>query len=292
LQISRRLLQNCSMIPTAFWNVFKHEVSLPYVQDFSVKKIPTRSKAIPMNAKELELCKNEIDDLLKKGTIRESSSPWACFAFYVNKHSEIVRGVPRLVVNYKPLNKVLEYDSYPLPKSSVILAQSAESKVFSKFDLKSGFWQIGIKDEDKYKTAFTVPHGHLYLQFRKLESIIFHVTFFPTLSCTCDADLPPTRNDYLQCYFPSIYTAIVFLSYFLEHFGGCFSCQSPDGLFFHAQEKRNPSTGSLNELEGKAQSRQDAAVKSGRELFHVLSQRVSMKISNISETLLQPILYF
>ena len=133
---------------------------------------------------------------------------------------------------------------------------------------------------------------HLYLQFRKLESIIFHVTFFPTLSCTCDADLPPTRNDYLQCYFPSIYTAIVFLSYFLEHFGGCFSCQSPDGLFFHAQEKRNPSTGSLNELEGKAQSRQDAVVKSGRELFHVLSQQVSMKISNISETLLQPILYF
>jgi hypothetical protein len=126
---------------------------------------------------------------------------------------------------------------------------------------------------------------HLYLQFRKLESIIFHVTFFPTLSCTCDADLPPTRNDYLQCYFPSIYTAIVFLSYFLEHFGGCFSCQSPDGLFFHAQEKRNPSTGSLNELEGKAQSRQDAAVKSGRELFHVLSQRVSMKISNISDSL-------
>jgi hypothetical protein len=42
----------------------------------------------------------------------------------------------------------------------VILAQSAESKVFSKFDLKFGFWQIGIKDEDKYKTAFTVPHGH------------------------------------------------------------------------------------------------------------------------------------
>jgi len=40
-----------------------------------------------------------------------------------------------------------------------------------------------------------------------------------------------------------------------------------------SSEKRNPSTGSLNELEGKAQSRQDAAVKSGRELFHVLSQR-------------------
>jgi len=159
-KIRAELLQRCSMNPTAFWSTYKHEVSLPYTPEFSASQIATRSKAIPMNAKEMKQCQEEIQDLLQKGMIRESTSPWACFAFYVNKHSEIVRGVPRLVVNYKPLNKALAYDSYPIPKSSVILSQVSQSKIFSKFDCKSGFWQIGIKEEDKYKTTFTVPQGH------------------------------------------------------------------------------------------------------------------------------------
>ena len=54
-----------------------------------------------------------------------------------------------------------------------------------------------------------------------------------------------------------------------------------DGVCFVAQKRRNPSTGSLNELEGKPQSGQDATMKSGRELFNVFPQRVSMTISNI-----------
>ena len=92
--------------------------------------------------------------------IRKSKSPIACFAFYVNKHAEIARGKPRLVVNYKPLNNLLEYDAYPLPKPSTILAQISKSNIFSKFDLKSGFWQVGIKETDKWKTTFSVPEGH------------------------------------------------------------------------------------------------------------------------------------
>ncbi|MGU7649942.1 hypothetical protein ACV2YL_24260, partial [Escherichia coli] len=70
----------------------------------------------------MKLCREEIKDLLKKGLIRKSKSPITCFAFYVNKHAEIARGKPRLVVNYKPLNSILDYDAYPLPKPSSILA--------------------------------------------------------------------------------------------------------------------------------------------------------------------------
>ena len=105
----------------------------------------------------MKLCREEIKELLQKGLIRKSKSPIACFAFYVNKHSEIARGKPRLVVNYKPLNIILDYDAYPLPKPSMIIAQISKSKIFSKFDLKSGFWQVGIKEADKWKTAFSVP---------------------------------------------------------------------------------------------------------------------------------------
>ena len=63
----------------------------------------------------MDFCKVEIKDLLKKGIIKKSRSPWSCPAFYVQKNVEIERDVPRLVNNYKPLNKVLEWVKYPIP---------------------------------------------------------------------------------------------------------------------------------------------------------------------------------
>lgn len=144
--------------PGMFWEKKKHFVSLPYKDGY--KERARRSKAISMNANNKEMCYKEIDELLAQGLIKHSDSPWGCFGFYVNKHSEIKRGKPRLVINYKPLNDALEYDSYPLPKPSDILAKVKSAKVFSKFDLKSGFWQMCINPEDTYKTGFTVPRGH------------------------------------------------------------------------------------------------------------------------------------
>ena len=144
--------------PGKFWNKKKYFADLPFKEGYIEKA--HRSKAIPMTEEQKKLCYEEIEDLLKKGLIRKSRSPWACFGFYVNKHSEIVRGKPRLVINFKPLNDCLAYDSYPLPKPSDLLAKIKKARIFSKFDLKSGFWQIQIREEDRYKTGFTVPRGH------------------------------------------------------------------------------------------------------------------------------------
>ena len=77
-------------------------VSLPYEKDFNEKKIPTKARPIQMNPEMLEYCKKEINDLLSKKLIRPSHSPRSCAAFYVLKASEIERGTPRLVINYKP----------------------------------------------------------------------------------------------------------------------------------------------------------------------------------------------
>jgi len=113
-----------------------------------------------MNAEYQKLCAEEVKSLLERGLIRKSTSPWNCYGFYVNKHSEQVRGVPRLVVNYKPLNKVLADDTYPIPNKSNLVTRIAGAKIFSKFDLKSGFWQVVIAEKDKFKTSFNVPAGH------------------------------------------------------------------------------------------------------------------------------------
>jgi hypothetical protein len=92
-----------------------------------------------MNSRLLEICKSEINELLKKGLIRKSSSPWSCAAFYVENAVEKERGVPRLVINYKPLNKIFQWIRYPIPYKHDLIRRIQGSKVYSKFYMKSGF---------------------------------------------------------------------------------------------------------------------------------------------------------
>ena len=75
--------------------------------------------------------------MLDKKIVRHSKSPWSCPAFYVQKSVELERGVPRLVINYKPLNKVLEWIRYPIPNKQDLINRLSDSVIFSKFDLKS-----------------------------------------------------------------------------------------------------------------------------------------------------------
>ena len=77
-----------------------------------------------MSQELMDFCKVEIEDLLKKGIIRKSRSPWSCPTFYVLKNAKIERGVPRLVINYKPLNKVLEWVWYPIPNKKELIQQA------------------------------------------------------------------------------------------------------------------------------------------------------------------------
>ena len=126
----------CSDLPTAFWHRKKHKVALPYVKDFHEKNIPTKARPIQMSRELMDTCKAEIEDLLKKGIIRNSRSPWSCPAFYVQKNAEIERGVPRLVINY---NKVLEWVRNPIPNKKDLVNRLSRAVVFSKFDMKSGF---------------------------------------------------------------------------------------------------------------------------------------------------------
>ncbi|CAJ2643632.1 unnamed protein product [Trifolium pratense] len=149
----------CNDLPNAFWDRKKHVVSLPYIDDFNESQIPTKARPAQMNNDYLNLCKKEIQSLLDKGLIRHSKSPWSCTAFYVNKAAEKERGVPRLVINYKPLNKVLKWIRYPIPNKKDLLDRLSDALIFSKFDMKSEYWQIQITENDKYKTAFTVPFG-------------------------------------------------------------------------------------------------------------------------------------
>ncbi|KAL4181304.1 hypothetical protein AMTRI_Chr12g236580 [Amborella trichopoda] len=111
----------CNELPNAFWHRKQHIVGLPYELSFSETQIPTKARPIQMNTELLQICQREINNLLQKKLIQPSSSPWSYSAFYVNKNAEQERGAPRLVINYKPLNKVLKWIRYPIPNKKDLL---------------------------------------------------------------------------------------------------------------------------------------------------------------------------
>ena len=85
--------------------------------------------------------KKQLEELMDKGFIRPSSSPWGCPAIFVKKKD----GTLRMCVNYHPLNAVIVKNKYPLPHIDTLFDQLASAKVFSKIDLRSGYHQIKIR---------------------------------------------------------------------------------------------------------------------------------------------------
>jgi hypothetical protein len=116
---------------------------------------PISKRPYHMPPKELVELKNQLQELLDKGYIRPSSSPWGCPALFVKKKD----GSLRLCVDYKPLNAVTIKNKYPLPRIDVLFNQLAGAKVFSKIDLHSGYHQIKIRPCDIPKTAFFTHYG-------------------------------------------------------------------------------------------------------------------------------------
>jgi hypothetical protein len=111
--------------------------------------ISRRSYCMPPN--ELAELKIQLQDLLAKGFIRPSSSPWGCPAIFVKKKDQTLR----MCVDYRPLNEVTIKNKYPLPRIDILFDQLTGARVFSKIDLRSGYHQIRIRPEDIPKTAFT-----------------------------------------------------------------------------------------------------------------------------------------
>ncbi|KAF4687890.1 hypothetical protein FOZ63_002070, partial [Perkinsus olseni] len=114
--------------------------------------------AIPES--QVQFVKTELDRMVAEGICRPSNSPWSSPVLIVSKkdeHGEKVR--PRLVVDYRRLNAITQFDSYPLPQISTLLSKLSGKCYFSKLDMYSGFWHIAMAEEHISKTSFTTPYG-------------------------------------------------------------------------------------------------------------------------------------
>ena len=112
-----------------------------------------------------------IDEMQQNGVISCSYSAWSSPIVLVRKKD----GEPRFCVDYRTFNNQTKKHSYPLPRIDDSLDQLSGCHYFSTLDLKSGYWLIPMKQEDKEKTAFTCHKG------------LFHFNVMPFGLCNAPA---------------------------------------------------------------------------------------------------------
>ncbi|GJZ25427.1 putative reverse transcriptase domain-containing protein [Tanacetum coccineum] len=97
---------------------------------------------------------------IHRGFIRPSTSPWGAPVLFVKKKD----GSFRMCIDYQELNKLTIKNRYPLPRIDDLFDQLQGSSVYSKIDLRSGYHQLRVRDEDIPKTTFRTRYGHYEFQ--------------------------------------------------------------------------------------------------------------------------------
>ncbi|GKF20456.1 putative reverse transcriptase domain-containing protein, partial [Tanacetum coccineum] len=103
---------------------------------------------------------DQLQELSDKGFIRPSSSPWGALVLFVKKKD----GSFRMCIDYREPNKLTVKNHYPLPRIDDLFDQLQGSSVYSKIDLRSGYPQLRVREEDITKTAFRTRYGRYEFQ--------------------------------------------------------------------------------------------------------------------------------
>nr|GFA34718.1 putative reverse transcriptase domain-containing protein [Tanacetum cinerariifolium] len=107
----------------------------------------------PFEMKELA---EQLQELTDKGFIRPSSSPWGALVLFFKKKD----GSFQMCIDYRELNKLTVKNRYPLPRIDDLFEQLQGSSIYSKIDLRSGYHQLRVQEEDIPKTTFRTRYGH------------------------------------------------------------------------------------------------------------------------------------
>ena len=101
-----------------------------------------------------QIMKEQCEKMLKMGVIQKCSSPWRSPTLLVKKKDNTYR----YCIDFRSVNRITEKDKFPLPRIDTVLESLRGAKCFSTLDLKSGYYQIPIKKEDRIKTAFSTDN--------------------------------------------------------------------------------------------------------------------------------------
>ena len=99
--------------------------------------------------------KDYIEDGLKRGTLRRSEAPNACFFFFIDKKD----GKLHPVQDYQPLNTIIRKNVAPIPLIPELIDKLLGAQFFTKLDIRWGYNNIRIREGNEWKTAFKTPMG-------------------------------------------------------------------------------------------------------------------------------------
>ena len=109
-----------------------------------------------MTPVELQELRVQLQELLDKGFIGPSTSPWGAPVLFAKKKDKTLR----LGIDYRQLNRVTIKSQYPLPRIDDLFDQLRGARVYSKIDLHTSYHQLRVRDTDIPKTAFRTHYGH------------------------------------------------------------------------------------------------------------------------------------
>jgi hypothetical protein len=155
-----------AIVREEFEDIFKEELPIREGPEVDTTKTPATirfkdsydgetpfRKGIKMAPRELQQCREQLLELLQKGYIGPSASPFGAPILMVPKPNDPTK--LRMVVDYRAINALTQSDRYPLPDITTMMQEMAGKKVFSTVDLLWGFWQIPMLEEHKERTAMT-----------------------------------------------------------------------------------------------------------------------------------------
>ena len=144
-------------------DVFPNELpGLPpqRVVDFGIELHPgtspismTPHRMAPVELQELRV---QLQELLDKGFIRLSTSPWGALVLFAKKKEKSLR----LCIDYRQLNRFTIKNRYPLPRIDDLFDHLRGARVYSKIDLRTGYHQLRVTETDNPKTMFSTCYGH------------------------------------------------------------------------------------------------------------------------------------
>jgi hypothetical protein len=146
-----------------FKDVFKEEVpaglppSLRHV-DHAIDTgdmRPVNKNAFPLSVQQLKEQMKQVESLLQKGLIRESTSPWGAPVLFVAKKT----GEWRMCIDYRALNALTVKNAYPLPRIQECIDKLGMATHLSIIDMVSGYWQMRVDEKDVPKIAFNTRSG-------------------------------------------------------------------------------------------------------------------------------------
>nr|GEW96189.1 putative reverse transcriptase domain-containing protein [Tanacetum cinerariifolium] len=150
--------------------------TLNFLGAATVTRAPYR--LAPSEMKELS---EKLQELSKKGFIRPSSSPWGAPVLFVKKKD----GSFRMYSDYRELNKLTVKNRYPLPRIDDLFDQLQGSSVYSKINLRSGYHQLRVREQDVPKTAFRTRYGHYEFQVMPFGLTNVPVVFMDLVNRVC-----------------------------------------------------------------------------------------------------------